>query len=162
VASRQGPTARSTWHNDALGTSDTTLGRRHDGFCTDLPESTSSENTGILVIGDRLTKMAIYLPCRKDVDSPELARFFFEHVICKHARPNGNGKSNPDNRLRINLVSINKTHNQCRVWRLLSTKSTFAWIYESMETWNWRNYTNLKASRAAAMIKISTSRNYAS
>jgi hypothetical protein len=57
-------------------------------FVTDLPESTKSGYTGILVIVDRLTKMAIYLPCRKDIDSPELARMFFEHVICKHGVPN--------------------------------------------------------------------------
>ena len=42
-------------------------------FVTDLPESMASGYTGILVIVDRLTKMAIYLPCRKDIDSPELA-----------------------------------------------------------------------------------------
>jgi hypothetical protein len=53
-------------------------------FVTDLPESTASEFTGILVVIDRLTQMAIYLPCRKDLDSPELARMFFEHVICNH------------------------------------------------------------------------------
>jgi hypothetical protein len=53
----------------------------------DLPESTASAYTGILVIVDRLTKMAIYLPCRKDVDSPEQARMFFEEVICKHGVP---------------------------------------------------------------------------
>jgi len=52
-------------------------------FVTDLPESTASGYTEILVIVDRLTEMAIYLPCRKDIDSPELARPFFEHVICK-------------------------------------------------------------------------------
>jgi hypothetical protein len=28
--------------------------------------------------------MAIYLPCRKDLNSPELAQMFFEHVICNH------------------------------------------------------------------------------
>ena len=56
-------------------------------FVTDLPESTASGYTGILVIVDRLTKMAIYLPCRKDIDSPELARMFFEHVICKRGVP---------------------------------------------------------------------------
>jgi hypothetical protein len=39
-------------------------------FVTDLPESTASAYTGILVIVDRLTKMAIYLPCHKNVDSP--------------------------------------------------------------------------------------------
>jgi len=56
-------------------------------FVPDLPESTASEYTGILVIVDRLTKMAIYLPCRKDIDSPELARLYFEHVLCKQGVP---------------------------------------------------------------------------
>jgi transposase InsO family protein len=56
-------------------------------FVTDLPKSTASAYTGILVVVDRLTKMAIYLPCRKDVDSPELARMFSEEVICKHVVP---------------------------------------------------------------------------
>jgi hypothetical protein len=54
-------------------------------FVTDLPESTASGYTDILVVVDRLTKMAIYLPWHKDVDSPELARMFFEEVICKQA-----------------------------------------------------------------------------
>jgi len=61
-------------------------GRTMD-FVTDSPESTASEYTGILVIVDRLTKMVIYLPCRQDIDSPELARLFFEHVLCKHGVP---------------------------------------------------------------------------
>jgi len=56
-------------------------------FVTDLPESTASGYTRILVIVDRLTKMAIYLLCRKDIASPELARLFFEHVICKRDVP---------------------------------------------------------------------------
>jgi hypothetical protein len=55
-------------------------------FVTDLPESTASTYTSILAV-DRLTKMAIYLPSRKDVDSPELARMIFEEVICKHDIP---------------------------------------------------------------------------
>jgi hypothetical protein len=37
-------------------------------FVTDLLESTASAYTGIVVIVDRLSKMAIYLPCRKDID----------------------------------------------------------------------------------------------
>jgi transposase InsO family protein len=56
-------------------------------FVTDLPESMASGYTGILVIVDRLTKMAFYLPCRKDIDSPELAQMFFEQVICKRGVP---------------------------------------------------------------------------
>jgi len=56
-------------------------------FVTDLPESMASGYTGILIIVDRLTKMAIYLPCRKDIDSPELAQLFFLNVVCKRGVP---------------------------------------------------------------------------
>jgi len=56
-------------------------------FVTDHPESTASGYTAILVIVDQLTKMAIYLPCRKDIDSPELAQMFFNHMICNHCVP---------------------------------------------------------------------------
>ena len=54
---------------------------------TDHPESITSGETGISIIVDQMTKVAIYLPCRKDIDSPELARIFFEHVICKRGVP---------------------------------------------------------------------------
>jgi len=54
---------------------------------TDLPESTASGYTGILVIVDQLTKMAIYFPCGKNIDLPELARLVFEHVIRKRGIP---------------------------------------------------------------------------
>jgi hypothetical protein len=50
-------------------------------FATDLPESTASGYTGILVIVDQLSKMAIYHPCKKDIDSPVMAQMYFEHVI---------------------------------------------------------------------------------
>src|SRR5690349_8364126 len=56
-------------------------------FVTDLPESTTSAYTSILVVVDRFTKMAIYIPCKKDIDSPELARLFFERVICQYGIP---------------------------------------------------------------------------
>ena len=56
-------------------------------FVTDLPKSTACDYMSIAVIIDRLTKYAIYLPCRKDLDSPELAKMFFEHVMCKHGIP---------------------------------------------------------------------------
>jgi hypothetical protein len=52
-------------------------------FVMKLPESTTSGYTDILVVVERLTKMAIYLPYYKDVDSLELLRMFFKEVICK-------------------------------------------------------------------------------
>src|SRR5437588_6499357 len=56
-------------------------------FIIDLPESTACCYTSILVIVDRLTKMAAYIPCKKYLDSPELARLFFERVICQYGVP---------------------------------------------------------------------------
>ena len=56
-------------------------------FVTDLRKSMALRFLGILVVVDRLTKMATYPPCRKDIDSPELTRMFFERVICKHCVP---------------------------------------------------------------------------
>jgi hypothetical protein len=56
-------------------------------FVADLPESTASAYTDILVVVDRLTKMAIYLPCRKDsdADSPELVRMFSKNLSARAA-----------------------------------------------------------------------------
>jgi len=56
-------------------------------FVTALSESTASGYTGILVIVDRFTKLAIYLPCRIYINSPELTQMFFKHVICKRGVP---------------------------------------------------------------------------
>lgn len=52
-----------------------------------MPESTASAYTGILLVVNLLSKMAIYLPCRKNVDSSELASMLFEEVIYKHGIP---------------------------------------------------------------------------
>jgi hypothetical protein len=42
-------------------------------FVPNLPNSMASGHTGILVIVDRMTKVAICVPCRMDIDLPELA-----------------------------------------------------------------------------------------
>jgi len=57
------------------------------GFHTDLPELTARGVTRISGIVDRLTNMAIFLHCRKDIDSPELEQMSFQHVISKHHVP---------------------------------------------------------------------------
>jgi hypothetical protein len=52
-------------------------------FVTDLAKSMASEYSDILVIVDCFTKIVIYLPCRKDIDSPQLAQMFFKYMTCK-------------------------------------------------------------------------------
>jgi hypothetical protein len=56
-------------------------------FVTVLDDSTASGYTRMHDIGDRLIKMAIYLPCPKDIDSPEWAWLFFAHIICRCGIP---------------------------------------------------------------------------
>jgi len=56
-------------------------------FATDLPKSTASGYTGIMVIINRLTTMATYLPSRKHIDSPEVALMFFGQVFCNWGVP---------------------------------------------------------------------------
>jgi len=56
-------------------------------FVNDLPESTASGYTRILVIADPLTKIAIDLLCWKDIDLPEIAMLILQHVICKCSVP---------------------------------------------------------------------------
>jgi transposase InsO family protein len=85
-------------------------------FVTDLPESTAFEYTGILVIIDLLTKMAIYLPCLKDLDLPELTRLIFEHVMCNHGAPD-------------NIITDRSTQFTSRFWtRFCSHLSIDHWL----------------------------------
>ncbi|KAH8144651.1 uncharacterized protein LAJ45_11360 [Morchella importuna] len=52
---------------------------------TGLPESQGSN--AILVVVDRLTKMAHYIPTRDTADAAELARLFLQHVWTSHGLP---------------------------------------------------------------------------
>jgi hypothetical protein len=80
-------------------------------FVMDLPKSTASGYTGILVILNPLTHMAIYHPCRIDIDSPGLPRMFFKHVICQLGEP-GNIETDRGKELTSQLCK--------RVWSHLS------------------------------------------
>jgi len=50
---------------------------------TNIPVSAGSEYTAILINVDHLPKMVTYFPWRKDIDSPEIARMCFKHMILK-------------------------------------------------------------------------------
>ena len=54
-------------------------------FIEGLPDSEGFDC--ILVVVDRLTKMAIFIPTHKDTTSPELAFIFLKHVFAKHGVP---------------------------------------------------------------------------
>jgi hypothetical protein len=47
----------------------------------------SSGFTAILVIIDRLSKQAIFIPTYDTITSPDLARLFLLHVFSKHGVP---------------------------------------------------------------------------
>jgi len=54
-------------------------------FIEQLPSS--SGFTTILVIIDRLSKQAIFIPTHDTITSPELAQLFLLHVFAKHGVP---------------------------------------------------------------------------
>jgi len=51
-------------------------------FIEQLPSSTGF--TAILVVVDRLSKQAIFIPTHDTITSPELAKLFLLHVFSKH------------------------------------------------------------------------------
>jgi len=54
-------------------------------FIEQLPSSTGF--TAILVVVDRLSKQAIFIPTHDTITSPELAKLFLLHVFSKHGVP---------------------------------------------------------------------------
>jgi len=54
-------------------------------FIKQLPSS--SGFTAILVVIDRLSKQAIFIPTHDTITSPELAQLFLLHVFAKHGVP---------------------------------------------------------------------------
>ena len=60
-------------------------------FVTGLPPSKRRGLVfdAILVIVDRYTKMAVYLPCTTEIDAQALAELFFEEVILRFGPPEG-------------------------------------------------------------------------
>ena len=60
-------------------------------FITDLPvcRQGNDEYDSILVVVDRYTKMAKYLPTRKTIDAPALASLLFDRVVTQYGIPDG-------------------------------------------------------------------------
>ena len=60
-------------------------------FITGLPPSKRGSNVfdSILVVVDRYTKMARYLPTNKTIDASQLAELFWTEIVCKFGTPSG-------------------------------------------------------------------------
>jgi hypothetical protein len=54
-------------------------------FITDLPVSAGHDS--ILVVVDRLSKMAHFVPCSKDITSEQTASLVFQHIVRLHGLP---------------------------------------------------------------------------
>lgn len=54
-------------------------------FITGLPESGGYDT--LMVVVDRLSKMAHYIPTQTNVTAEEVARLFYNHVFCFHGLP---------------------------------------------------------------------------
>ena len=85
---------------------------------TQLPAS--SEYNAILVIVDRLTKMAILVPTISNINAPLFTQLFINHVYSKHGVPN-------------TLVTDRGTQSTSRFWNtiagLLGLESRFSTAY---------------------------------
>ena len=56
-------------------------------FITGLPRSTNRSHDSVWVVVDKLTKLVKFIPTRKDVKTPELARLFIEHLYRLYGLP---------------------------------------------------------------------------
>lgn len=54
-------------------------------FIEGLPESEGRD--AILVVVDRMIKMALFVPTTKDTDMEELVRIFVQDIFSKHSAP---------------------------------------------------------------------------
>jgi len=54
-------------------------------FITDLPKSEG--NDAILIVIDRLTKMAHFLPCTKEIDARQFSELFMKEIFRLHGLP---------------------------------------------------------------------------
>ena len=56
-------------------------------FITGLPESGPNKFNSILVVVDRLTKMAHYIPTHETVTSEQVARLYLDNIFRLHGLP---------------------------------------------------------------------------
>ena len=62
------------------------MGKYIHGFITSLPK-TNRGHDSVWVVVDRLTKLVKFIPTRKDIKAPELARLFIKHLYRLYGMP---------------------------------------------------------------------------
>jgi len=55
-------------------------------FIVDLPKSKNNNNS-ILIVIDRLTKMATFIPTRKEITTKQTAELIFNNIVARYGYP---------------------------------------------------------------------------
>jgi len=117
-------------------------------FIEQLPSSTNF--TAILVVVDRLSKQAIFIPTHDTITSPELAKLFLLHVFSKHGVPTHVTSDHGTEFVSHFFQSLGKALNMClhftsgyhpegngQTEQSNQTLEQYLWIYCNYQQDNW-------------------------
>jgi len=117
-------------------------------FIEQLPSSTGF--TAILVVVDRLSKQAIFIPTHDTITSPELPKLFLLHVFSKHGVPTHVTSDRGTKFVSHFFQSLRKALNMClhftsgyhaegdgQTERSNQTLEQYLWIYCNYQQDNW-------------------------
>jgi len=117
-------------------------------FIEQLPSSTGF--TAILVVVDRLSKQAIFIPTHDTITSPELPKLFLLHVFSKHGVPTHVTSDRSTKFISHFFQSLRKALNMClhftsgyhpegdgQTERSNQTLEQYLWIYCNYQQDNW-------------------------
>ena len=117
-------------------------------FITDLPSSQGFNS--ILVVVDRFSKMAHFIPCTKTINAQGLATLFIQHIVCAHGLPHNIVSDRGPQfssqfwlavlnhcKIKRNLTSAFHPQSDGQTERTNQTLEQFLWIYADPLQLNW-------------------------